>query len=109
MNQCFQKLCFIIFYYIYVIIYEALKKRTYNVRNVATQAVVGVTNCKLDYQLFCGLRKREGLPESMSYATFKRRVETGVVFRDLNYAYEMIEVYGQEAVENGELLALLVK
>ena len=54
--------------------------------------------------LYIELRKKEGLTDWVSYATFKRRLESGV-WRDLVYNYEMIPIF--EGVDNSELVGVL--
>ncbi|WP_169704800.1 hypothetical protein [Runella slithyformis] len=80
------------------------KHHRYTVRNVHTGAVVGLTNCKLLHGLYVEIRKKEGLTDWVSYATFKRRLDAGV-WRDLGYTYEMIEIY--EGSDYSEMLVLL--
>lgn len=80
------------------------KHHRYTARNVQTGTVVGLTNCKLLHGLYVEIRKKEGLTDFVSYATFKRRLDAGV-WRDLGYFYEMIEIY--EGSDNSELLGLL--
>ncbi|WP_273212231.1 hypothetical protein [Runella zeae] len=77
----------------------------YIVRNVRSGTALGVTNCKILHGLYGELRKQEGLSESVSYATFYRRMKSGV-FRDLGYTYEMVEIFSGVDSENlSKLLA----
>ena len=90
--------------YLQKILYTLKNHHRYIVRNVRSGAALGVTNCKILHGLYGELRKQEGLNESVSYATFYRRMKSGV-FRDLGYTYEMVEIFS--GVEPGKLSKIL--
>lgn len=92
--------------YLQKIHYTLKNHHRYIVRNVRSGAALGVTNCKILHGLYDELRKQEGLNKSVSYATFYRRMKSGI-FRDLGYTYEMVEIYS--GTDKGDMIKVLVE